>query len=81
MVVTFDKDGISGHPNHIAVHKGVAKVFDDPKYPIDVMTLTTVGIIRKYMGYADINLNGYEELHYIALSPYHSYRSMMLHHS
>ncbi len=81
MIVTFDKNGISGHPNHIAVHKGVAKVFDDSQFPIDVMTLTTVGFIRKYIGYADIMNNGYDELHYISLTPYHPYRSMMLHHS
>ena len=27
-VVTFDEFGISSHPNHIAVHKGVSKAFE-----------------------------------------------------
>ena len=81
MIITFDKNGISGHPNHIAVHKGVAKVFEDPTYPIDVMTLTTVNFVRKYFGFGDIYLNGYDELHYINLTPYDSYKSMMCHYS
>jgi LmbE family N-acetylglucosaminyl deacetylase len=28
-IITFDKHGISNHPNHIAVHNGVAKVFGE----------------------------------------------------
>jgi N-acetylglucosaminylphosphatidylinositol deacetylase len=81
MIVTFDKFGISSHPNHIAVHKGVAKVFEDPTFPIDVMTLTTVNVVRKYLGYGDIYLNDFNELHYLSLTPYHSYKSMRCHHS
>lgn len=81
MIVTFDKSGISGHPNHIQTHLGVAKVFEQGKFRIDVLTLTTVNFLRKYLGYADIHLNTNDEMNYVILTPYHSYRSMMQHHS
>lgn len=45
------------------------------------MTLTTVNFIRKYLGYADIHLNTSDEMNFVSLTPYHSYRSMMQHHS
>ena len=32
-------------------------------------------------GYADIYLKGYDELHYLSLTPYHSYKAMQCHHS
>lgn len=81
LIVTFDKGGISGHPNHIQTHLGVAKVFEQALFPVDVMTLTTVNFVRKYLGYADIHFNTGDEMNYISLTPYHSYRSMMQHHS
>ena len=78
-IVTFDQEGISGHPNHIAVHKGVAVVFEEGKFPFDVLTLVTVGFIRKYMGYGDIYNCGYDHMHYVSLTPYTAYRAMALH--
>jgi N-acetylglucosaminylphosphatidylinositol deacetylase len=52
--MTFDKNGVSSHPNHIAVHHGVALVFGEAQFPFDVISLTTVGIVRKYIAFADI---------------------------
>jgi N-acetylglucosaminylphosphatidylinositol deacetylase len=46
-IVTFDSKGISGHPNHIDVHRGVKvamKSFDGP-----VFELETVNIFLKYV--------------------------------
>lgn len=54
VIITFDDKGVSNHPNHIAVHYGVLKVFGEQRYPIDVLSLTTVGFINKYMAYIDI---------------------------
>ena len=31
-IVTFDEYGISSHPNHLAVHRGVSKVFDKAEF-------------------------------------------------
>ena len=38
-IVTFDEKGISSHPNHIAVHKGVARAFEEKQFVFDVLTL------------------------------------------
>lgn len=81
IIVTFDPKGISGHPNHIAVHQGVAAVFNEEKYPFDVLCLTTLSMFRKYSAWGEIYNCGYEHQHYLALTPYHSYRAMMIHHS
>lgn len=81
MIITFDQEGVSGHPNHIAVYKGVGLVFEEAKHPFDVMTLTTVNFLRKYLGYADIYNCGYENMHYISLTPYYSYLAMAQHQS
>lgn len=81
MIVTFDKGGISNHPNHIAVHNGVAKVFENSKFPIDVMTLNTVGIIRKYTGFIDIQNCMPNDLNFMCLSPLTSFLAMKLHYS
>lgn len=80
-IVTFDKDGVSKHPNHIAVHKGVAEVFEEGKFPFDVLTLNTVNTMRKYSGYVDIYNCTHEHMHYILLTPYTALRAMALHHS
>lgn len=45
------------------------------------MTLTTVFIINKYMGYMDMMNCEMRELNYYAFTPYHSYKAMMLHSS
>ena len=80
-IVTFDKQGVSGHPNHIAVHKGVAVAFEEAKFPFDVLCLVTVNTIRKYLGYADIYNIGSEHMHYVLLHPVTSLKAMAIHHS
>ncbi|KAK4465669.1 putative deacetylase LmbE-like domain-containing protein [Cladorrhinum samala] len=61
VLITFDAGGVSGHPNHISLYHG-AKEFvstlmaDKPgwKPPVDLYTLTTVGMPRKYSGVMDM---------------------------
>jgi N-acetylglucosaminylphosphatidylinositol deacetylase len=45
------------------------------------MTLSTINILRKYTAWGEIYNCGYDKYHYIALTPFTSYRAMMLHHS
>ena len=49
-VYTFDARGVSGHPNHIAVHHGVRawrRARRDPgQQPVRVFTLDSVGLLR-----------------------------------
>lgn len=79
--MTFDKYGVSYHPNHIAVHHGVALAFEDASFPFDCMCLTTVSNFRKYTGYIDIANNTYAHFHYIVMTPFVTLRAMMIHHS
>lgn len=51
VVVTFDAWGVSGHPNHRAVHQGCAALRSLPAAPL-VWALETVTLWRKYGGAA-----------------------------
>ncbi|KAI1444934.1 LmbE-like protein [Annulohypoxylon stygium] len=60
-LLTFDANGISSHPNHISLYHG-ARVFvssltrGKPGWasPVDLYTLTTVSLPRKYLGFLDV---------------------------
>ena len=80
-VVTFDEFGISSHPNHVATHKGIAKVFETREFVFDVLALQTVNIVRKYIGYVDIYNCSFDSLHYFKLTPIACYRAMQAHKS
>lgn len=61
VLITFDARGVSGHPNHISLYHG-AKAFiatlvaGKPGWqsPVDLYTLTTVPLWRKYVGIFDV---------------------------
>lgn len=59
ILITFDQNGISSHPNHISLYHG-ARAFvasltttSSIPSPIDIYTLTTVNVLRKYVGIFD----------------------------
>lgn len=60
VLITFDSQGISSHPNHISLYHG-ARAFvasltaNKPGWssPIDLYTLTSVNVFRKYTGILD----------------------------
>lgn len=60
VLITFDAQGVSSHPNHISLYHG-ARAFvasltaDKPGWssPIDLYTLTSVNVARKYAGILD----------------------------
>jgi len=61
VIITFDVSGISQHPNHISLFHGArafigALVEGKPGWasPVDLYTLTTVPLARKYMGIFDV---------------------------
>ncbi|KEG10712.1 N-acetylglucosaminyl-phosphatidylinositol-deacetylase [Trypanosoma grayi] len=49
-VVTFDRWGVSYHPNHIAVHSGVRSAKENMPPGIVFLNLRTRGLLRKYSG-------------------------------
>lgn len=59
-IITFDRQGVSGHPNHISLLSG-AKAFLKSlmkphagwKNPVTLYTLTSVNIFRKYSSIGD----------------------------
>ncbi|KAI0178298.1 putative deacetylase LmbE-like domain-containing protein [Pestalotiopsis sp. NC0098] len=61
VLVTFDSQGVSSHPNHISLYDG-AKTFlaaltaGRPGHasPVDLYTLTTVNVLRKYTSFLDM---------------------------
>lgn len=61
VLITFDKTGVSSHPNHISLYHGArhfvaSLTADRPGWasPVDMYTLTSVGIARKYAGIVDV---------------------------
>jgi len=60
VLITFDKSGISDHPNHKSLYHGarhfIGSLLDNrPGWasPVDLYTLTTVSLLRKYMSFFD----------------------------
>ncbi|KAK4187171.1 putative N-acetylglucosaminyl-phosphatidylinositol de-N-acetylase [Podospora australis] len=61
VLITFDSGGVSSHPNHISLFHGAKKfvaelVAGKPgwKPPVDLYTLTSVPMIRKYSAFLDL---------------------------
>ena len=63
VLITFDKYGVSGHPNHRSLYhgavewiKGLMKGKSGWQSPVSVYTLTSTNIQRKYIGALDAPL-------------------------
>lgn len=61
VIITFDKGGVSGHPNHISLYHGAMSFVRTLmqrhtgwKAPVALYTLTTTNILRKYTSIFDI---------------------------
>ncbi|KAF4980399.1 hypothetical protein FZEAL_3578 [Fusarium zealandicum] len=61
VVITFDSNGVSSHPNHISLYLGArsfvqALTSSDSEWPspVDLYTLTSVGVARKYSSFLDV---------------------------
>ncbi|TLS31474.1 hypothetical protein PpBr36_03395 [Pyricularia pennisetigena] len=52
VLVTFDKGGVSSHPNHISLYHG-ARAFVSSGSAVDLYTLTSVPFVRKYASIMD----------------------------
>ncbi|KAL9037801.1 MAG: hypothetical protein Q9214_005542 [Letrouitia sp. 1 TL-2023] len=60
ILITFDRHGVSGHPNHISLYHGakewlaaVSKVKKSWQSTVDLYTLTSVSLPRKYISVVD----------------------------
>ncbi|XP_029030566.1 N-acetylglucosaminyl-phosphatidylinositol de-N-acetylase [Betta splendens] len=59
MVLTFDGRGVSGHANHIAIHKAVSHLAYTGQVPNDcsLLSLVTVGLLRKYFSFLELPIS------------------------
>ncbi|CAB3373715.1 Hypothetical predicted protein [Cloeon dipterum] len=71
LVVTFDRYGVSGHPNHQALFYGVAALHLKGKIPkgVEVMCVESVSRLRKYVGPCDSLLSSAVGNHQVVLTP------------
>ena len=60
VLITFDKSGISNHPNHISLYHGArhfitSLIHNRPGWncPVDLYTLNSINIVRKYSSFLD----------------------------
>lgn len=60
VLITFDQTGVSSHPNHISLFHGArhfiaSLIHNRPGWgcPVDLYTLTSISIFRKYISFAD----------------------------
>ncbi|KAI4286475.1 MAG: hypothetical protein L6R35_004270 [Caloplaca aegaea] len=60
VLVTFDRYGVSGHPNHVALYHGAKAWLDGLmkgktgwRCPVELHTLTSTSILRKYISFLD----------------------------
>ncbi|EPE30846.1 LmbE-like protein [Glarea lozoyensis ATCC 20868] len=60
VLITFDRSGISSHPNHISLFHGArhfisSLIHNRPGWqcPVDLYTLTSVSVVRKYTSFVD----------------------------
>ncbi|XP_050070476.1 N-acetylglucosaminyl-phosphatidylinositol de-N-acetylase [Anopheles maculipalpis] len=56
LLITFDKEGVSGHPNHCAIYYATASLCLSGMIPSNckVLTLETVNLCRKYLSIFDL---------------------------
>ncbi|KAF2863242.1 LmbE-like protein, partial [Piedraia hortae CBS 480.64] len=52
-IITFDERGISQHPNHISLFHGARRFIQQSQAPIQLYTLSSVNIVRKYSSILD----------------------------
>ncbi|KAI9481574.1 MAG: phosphatidylinositol glycan [Benjaminiella poitrasii] len=53
-IITFDDQGISGHPNHIAAYKGAKTFVRQYNNSVKLYRLESLSIVRKYIGIMDL---------------------------
>ncbi|KAI9277363.1 putative N-acetylglucosaminyl-phosphatidylinositol deacetylase [Sporodiniella umbellata] len=53
-IITFDNYGVSGHTNHRACNLGAKQFVDGEAKDIGLYTLTSISLLRKYIGVLDL---------------------------
>ncbi|PFH55645.1 hypothetical protein XA68_17902 [Ophiocordyceps unilateralis] len=56
VLITFDRHGVSSHPNHISLYHG-ATTFVASAPSVDLYALESVNVLRKYISFFDLFLS------------------------
>lgn len=76
-VLTFDQNGVSNHPNHIATHFGVRRALEATR-SVQGFALETTNLVRKYLGPLDLPLSSFGHCT-TSLAPRINYNAMATH--
>ena len=70
---------MSGHVNHSAVFHGVESLMKKKMLDVEVLTLSTVHLIRKYIAIADVNFVWLDEWHAFGFNVCEAYKTLAEH--
>ena len=79
-VFTFDPEGVSRHPNHIAVRASVLHLYQDMP-DCTFYELVSRSLLRKYWGAIDFMACVFEEICVVNHNPIAVWKAMALHES
>ena len=79
IIITFDKDGVSDHANHKSIYQGISRLMEKKMIDVEVFTLTTVHLVRKYLAIVDVNFIWTDEWQAFRFSCCDAYRTLALH--
>jgi len=87
-VLTFDQNGVSGHPNHKALNGAIKNLIENEEYSkyieekgIKFFVNKDVNIVRKYLGIFDFFCCLFDDHTMVNLSLWKSYKAMKIHYS
>ena len=63
IIVTFDEYGVSDHCNHQDVFRGVEVLMKKKMIDVEVLALSSVHLVRKYIAIVDVNFVWLDEWH------------------
>ncbi|OQR82505.1 hypothetical protein ACHHYP_15916 [Achlya hypogyna] len=78
-IFTFDDYGISGHPNHISVHRGVKHALAQSLPRLQAWCLESVSIWHKYLGALDAVFTVPSQTAVVAIAPWVNHAAMAQH--
>jgi N-acetylglucosaminylphosphatidylinositol deacetylase len=83
VILTFDDNGVSAHPNHISCFHAMQFLYSNGMLPSDVQifVLESVSLFRKYIGVLDIYASFFSSTFIVLASPLNSWSAMREHKS
>lgn len=85
-IISFDSKGISGHSNHIDVHRAVKNLLEETEFikekGIKIYELVSVNLVRKFIGITDLICSVWNDnFIFLNVNPFTAWKAMKLHYS